>query len=226
MKRLLFAVLFFLTVMTSQAQQITVYAAAGGIASQVEGDELKGFAHWGLHGGVGSNVHFGNNDRWSMTLETDYSCRGIYNHKFSPENFYNIDLNLHYVDIPLTFFFRDPYGSIYIGLGLAYSRLLSQPHGTLDYRPEIFFPDTNDMGFLKNDLAGALEIKFYIWRGLQFSTRFQYSLIPVKKDWHFQYGDQQWANNCYNSSLTFRLLWEFGHEDKPSHYNRNKKRRR
>ena len=161
-----------------------------------------------------------------MTVETDYSCRGIYNKKHNTENYYNIDLDLHYVDIPLTFFFRDPYGGLRIGLGAVYSRLVSQPHGTIEYHPTYFVPDSTDMKFLKNDLAGALEIRFDIWKGLQFSSRLQFSLIPIKKDWHFQSGDETWSNDCFNTSLTFRLLWEFGYNDRPSSHYKYKRRRR
>ena len=226
MKRLPLIVFCLLLLPSLQAQRISSYAVAGVIASQIEGDELKGFSHWGLHGGVGAIAQLDDIDRWSLSLEADYSCRGIYNQKYSADNYYNIDMDLHYVDIPLTLFFRDPFGGLQIGVGAVYSRLVSQPHGTLKYRPDYFFPDTNDMQFLKNDLSGALEVRFNIWKGLQFSTRFQYSLLPIKKQWHFYSGEKVWANNCYNSSLTFRLLWQFGYEDKPSHYKHNKKRRR
>ena len=226
MKQIIIVTVFLLLALPMQGQRITAYATIGGIASQVEGDELKGFSHWGLHGGVGAAAFFDNNDRWILTIETDYSCRGIYNHKYGIDNLYNIDLDLHYVDIPVTFFFRDPYGGLQIGAGVVYSRLVAQPHGTIEYRPTYFLPDTNDMTFLKNDVAGAIEIRFSIWRNLQFSTRFQYSIIPIKKDWHFLFdGEQPWSNNCYNSSLTFRLLWQFGYEDKPLYHKKYRRRR-
>ena len=226
MKQILIATVFLMLALPMKGQYISAYVTAGGIVSQVEGDELKGFAHWGLHGGVGALTKFGDSDRWMMTIETDYSCRGIYNHKYNTDNYYNIDLDLHYVDIPLTFFFRDPYGGLLIGAGLVYSRLVAQPHGTVEYFHTYPTPDSTDMTFLKNDIAGALEIRFDIWKGLQFSTRFQYSLIPIKKDWHFQSDNQTWSNDCYSSSLTFRLLWQFDYDDKPSHHRKFKKIRR
>lgn len=226
MRKTVIIIAFIMLALPMQGQQISAYAIAGAITSQVEGDELKGFAHWGLHGGVGAVVYLDDIDRWMMTVETDYSCRGIYNKKHNTENYYNIDLDLHYVDIPLTFFFRDPYGGLRIGLGAVYSRLVSQPHGTIEYHPTYFVPDSTDMKFLKNDLAGALEIRFDIWKGLQFSSKLQFSLIPIKKDWHFQSGDETWSNDCFNTSLTFRLLWEFGYNDRPSSHYKYKRRRR
>ena len=76
---------------TLQAQRIHAYALGGAITSQVEGDELKGFNHWGLTGGVGVIANLDDYDRLSLAIETDYSCRGISNHKFNNENFYNIN---------------------------------------------------------------------------------------------------------------------------------------
>ena len=226
MKRTLTLLLFSLLLATpSQAQRIHGYSFAGGIASQVEGDELKGFNHWGLTGGVGAIADLDDNDTWSLTVETGYSCRGIYNNKHNTENFYNIQLNLHYVDIPLTLFFHDPYGGLRIGVGLVYSRLVRQPHDTIIYNPNYFIPDTTDMSFLKNDLAPALEFRFNIWKGLQFSARYQYSIIPIKRNWHYQYAGETHANNFYGSSIAFRLLWQFGEDNSYNHSKKAKRRR-
>lgn len=207
-----------------KAQSINAFVLAGTAASQVEGDELKGFNHWGLHGGVGAWIGFDEKDRWGMSIETDYTCRGIYNNRMSADSYYNISMNLHYVDIPVTMFFHDPFGGLRLGAGLVYSRLVSQPNGTIKYRPTFFYPDTTDMKFLKNDIAAALEARVDLWKGLQLSIRYQYSLIPVKKDWHFWMEDNVWSNNCYNSSLTLRVIWQFGYDDRPSQSKNNKNR--
>lgn len=229
MKRYITLILMMLAITTLQAQRIHAYADAGAVTSQIEGDELKGFNHWNFTGGIGAIANLDDQDRWSLAVETDYSCRGVYNRKYNSANYYNIDLNLHYVDIPLTLFFHDPYGGLYIGAGLTYSRLVSQPHGRIDYRPTYFIPDTNDMQFLKNDIAAAIEFRCKLWKRMQLSVRYQYSIIPVKKDWHFQQKElgvdemRGWSNDCYNSSLSFRLLWQFGDDETYSHH---KKKRR
>ena len=222
MNRSLALLLILIAAIPIQAQRIHAYTFAGGIASQVEGDELKGFNHWGFTGGVGAVADLDDHDMWSLAVETDYSCRGIYNNKHNSENFYNIKLNLHYVDIPLTLFFHDPYGGLRIGVGLVYSRLVQQPHGTIVYNPNHFIPDTTDMAFLRNDLAPAVEFRFNIWKGMQFSARYQYSIIPIKRNWHYQYADNTYSNNFYGSSIAFRLLWQFG-EDRPP-YKQNRRR--
>ena len=216
--------LTILAASTLQAQRIHAYAFGGAITSQVEGDELKGFSHWGFTGGVGTFTDLDEQDMWSLAIETDYSCRGIYNHKFNPENYYNIRLNLHYVDIPITLFFRDPYGGLRIGVGLVYSRLVRQPHDTVVYNPNYFIPDTTDMTFLKNDRAPAIEFRFNVWKGLQFSARYQYSIIPIKRNWHYQYAGNTYSNNFYGSSIAFRLLWQFGEDNSSSRYKTKKRR--
>lgn len=226
MKKILLTLFMALTLTAAQAQRIHAYVAAGTVTSQIEGDELKGFSHWNATGAVGAIAQLDNRDRWSLYVETGYACRGVYNQRRSSQNYYNIKLDLHYVDIPLMVSFHDPYGGMRVGLGFVYSRLLGQPHGTVDYRPEYFIPDSSDMSFLKNDIAPAIEFRFDLWKRLQFSARYQYSLIPVKKDWKFtqiERGEENtWYNDCYNSSLMFRLLWLFGDDGSYSH----KKKRR
>lgn len=196
------------------AQYINAYVTAGAITSQIEGDELKGFSHWGFHGGVGALVRFDDEGRWALSVESDYSARGVYNNLHNSQNLYNIDMTLHYVDIPLTFFYKDPVGGLRFGIGPVYSRLVQQPHGEINFRPSHFLPDTTDMSFLKNDLALAAEIRFPVWSNLYFSARYQYSLFPVKKGWSFTEGDRTWQNDCYNQSIIFRLLWQFGEPEK------------
>lgn len=225
MKRIVLIFIATLIAIPLQAQRIEAYLSLGAITSQVEGDELKGFSHWGINGGVGAWIKLDDRGTWGLSVETDYSCRGIFNNSGSAENYYNIDLDLHYIDIPLTAFFRDPYGGLKIGAGIVYSRLVSQPHGYIRYTPTYFIPDTSDMQFLKNDIAVAAEARFAIWKGLQFSARFQYSIIPVKKDWHFTMQDESWANNCYNSTLTLRLIWQFGYDGQTSRHKKTSRYR-
>lgn len=215
MKRTVLLLLALAALLPLQAQRIHAYVSAGGIASQIEGDELKGFNHWGFSGGVGAIANLDDNGTWALTVETGYSGRGVYNNRHSAENLYNININLHYIDIPVTLLFKDPYGGLRIGVGLVYSRLVQQPHDSIAFRPTFFAPDTSDMTFLKNDLAPAVECRFTIWRNLQMSVRYQYSVIPIKKGWGFTENkgkatEKSWSNDCYNQAVTFRLIWEFG----------------
>ena len=100
-----------------------------------------------------------------------------------------------------------------LGAGLAYGRLVQQPHGTLQYDEHSLIPDTTDLTFLRNDLAAIIDARFTIWRGLQLNLRWQHSLLPIKRDWLFKQinGVQYttYTNNCYNHAITIRLIYQF-----------------
>ncbi len=214
------------------AQRIHAYLAAGATVSQVEGDELKGFKKWGATGGVGAMVRLTDNGRWKMSVEASFAQRGFRNKNRNP---YNTNLTLNYIDIPVTFFFHDNHGGLDVGAGLLYGRLVKQPHGDIDHI-STFLPDSTDMTFLKNDLAALVDLRFTVWRGLQLNLRFQYSIIPIKKDWMFKEYENKaqirddtprvWYNNCRNISISARLIWEFGTDDNGTAGHKSKRRRR
>ena len=207
-----------------EAQYVNTYVAAGTVTSQIEGDELKGFKHWGFAGGVGAIFRFDAEGTWALSAEAAYSNRGVYNNMHTFDNLYNIRLNLRYVDIPLTLHFKDPIGGIRFGIGPVYSRLVQQPHDTIAFNPDHFMPDTSDLTFLRNDLSLAAELRFTVWENLQLSVRYQHSLIPIKKGWKFTENGNTWENDCYNQSVTLRLLWQFGEQDKPSRHKASTRR--
>lgn len=236
MKKILYiAALFSFFVLQSplcQAQRIHGFVSSGMTLSQIEGDELKGYRKWGYIGGVGAIVGFDRHDTWNLSVEALFSQRGAYNGSGDP---YSISLTLNYVDIPVMLHYRDPWGGMFLGLGVTYSRLVQQPHSTMKYNPDYFFPDTNDMEFLSNDLMAVVDIRFPVWRSLWLNIRWQYSLIAVKRDWGFTEfrGETPqldangnpvynadgsivmvpkritWKNDCVNNTLVFRLIWQF-----------------
>ena len=228
---LMLLVMHLSTVTPLMAQRIHAYVAAGATVSQVEGDELKGFKKWGGIGGVGAMVKLTDNGRWKMSVEADFAQRGFKNKTRNP---YNINATLNYIDIPVTFFFHDNHGGLDIGAGLLYGRLVRQPHGELDH-PSTFLPDSTDMSFLKNDFAALVDLRFTVWRGLQLNLRFQYSIIPIKKDWMFKEYENEsqiqndnprvWYNDCRNISISARLIWEFGTSNDGGTSHKTKRRR-
>ncbi|MCR4812309.1 MAG: porin family protein [Bacteroidales bacterium] len=232
MKKAFLLTALLLMVTAAQSQRIHAYVAAGATVSQVEGDELKGFKKWGGTAGVGAMVRLTENGKWKMSVEADFAQRGFRNNTRNP---YDINLTLNYIDIPITFHFHDNKGGLEVGAGLLYGRLVRQPHGELDH-PSTFIPDSTDMSFLKNDFAALLDLRFTVWRGLQLNLRFQYSIIPIKKDWKFsEYENESqiqndnpnvWYNNCRNISIGVRLIYEFGTGDDNGIVGKRSKKRR
>ncbi len=196
------------------SQVITAYPAVGLTLSQIRGDELRGFKKAGFSAGVGALVNLSDNERWKLSMEAAYSQRGAHNNTTDPYALQHFTLN--YVDIPVSVHFNDPFGGMTFGLGLTYSRLVQQPHGSIYYRPNVFVPDTSDFTFLKNDLCAAIDFRFPLWRNLYLNVRYQHSLFAIKKEMHFtEYinaaGDYDtWTNDLYNSSLTIRLIYLLG----------------
>lgn len=229
--------LLLLTTATTQAQRrqnsqvIRAYPVLGATASQIRGDELRGFRKWGFTAGVGAIVDLTSNGQWQMSMEADFSQRGAFNNTHDPYSIFNFTMN--YVDIPLSVHFTDPYGGMTFGLGLVYGRLVQQPHGLIIYQPGYFEPDTSDMRFLKNDLSAAFDVRFPIWRGLTLNIRYQLSLFPIKRNWSFtgqhHVGEREittWQNNLYNSSLSLRLLYVFGDDRYYKKYNKVSKKKK
>ena len=209
---------------------IHAYPVAGLTLSQIEGDELKGFKCPGFTAGVGAIFPLDRNEMWHFSVEATYSQRGARN-VVNPDPYKLNGLTLNYVDIPIAIHFTDPYGGITVGAGVGYSRLVQQPHGEIQFKDTYFIPDTSDMTFLRNDIPFIFDVRFPLHENLQFCFRWQYSLIPIKKEWTFTgifngTNVETWSNDCYNSSLSFRLLYEFGGSSKSRHGKKNPYRRR
>lgn len=222
MKRLL-PLLLLLLPLSVHGQRIHAFLSSGLTVSQVEGDELKGFKQIGYTGGIGALASISASNQWGLSVETLFSQRGALSSYDTRYYLYHLDLKVNYVEIPVMLHWQDPWGGMLVGVGLSYGRLVRQPHGMIGYDSLFFMPDTNDMTFLKSDLMAVADIRFTIWRGLQLDIRWQYSLLPIKKDWLFyKYNGysvdasgnrtNRWitsSNNCYNNSISIKLIWQF-----------------
>lgn len=224
-KRIILLCLTVLMMGTADAQRrgrssgtvINAYPVLGATVSQIEGDGLKGFRKWAFTAGVGATFPLDRDQLWDASIEATFSRRGAMN--ISPRPYRLYGMSLDYVDIPVMIHFTDPKGGLTVGAGLSYSRLVQQPHGEIFFSPQYFIPDTSDMTFLKNDLAIVGDIRFPIWENLMLDFRWQYSLFPIKRDWHFiKYEDdgtpQEVVNNCYNNSIAIRLMYIFGQDNR------------
>ena len=206
---LLLAFLSFLS-FNARTQRIHGFVSSGVTFSQIEGDELKGFRKYGYTGGVGALTAISSNGRWGVSVEALFSQRGAYDRSGDP---YAMTMTLNYVDIPVLIHYQDPYGGMLLGAGITYGRLTAQPNGVILFNPNAFVPDTGDMTFRRNDVCATVDARFTVWKGLQLNLRWQYSLLPVKRDWHFDFIRQgRWTshdNDCYNNTISLRLIYQF-----------------
>lgn len=222
MKRLI-AIALILLPLAANAQRIHAFVTSGITASQVEGDELRNFKKYGYTGGVGALTSLGSSNRWGLSVEALFSQRGSRSTGDTRHYLYRMRLTVNYVDIPVMLHWQDPNGGMLFGLGLNYGRLVSQPHGEMGFNDHFFMPDTTDLKFLPYDFGVVADARFSIWRGLQLGIRWQYSILPVKRDWNFySYNGYEvdaegvrhdrWTtitNDCYNHSISVRLIYQF-----------------
>lgn len=193
---------------------IRAYLSAGATFSQIEGDMLKGYKKLGFGAGIGAITPISTTGRWHLSIEMGYAERGVRERSRDILTQYRIKgMTMGYIDIPLMIHFTDPYGGVMVGAGLCYGVLVRKPHGTIQYSPTYVVPDTSNMGFERNDIAATLGLRFPIWKQhLWLHMRWQYSLMPVKRDWIFrEYRTTddytEYHNDCYNNSITLRLIW-------------------
>lgn len=222
MKKYLFILVLLALSANVQAQRIKAYVAGGFTASQIEGDELYGFDKWGGMFGVGAMAPLMPNNRMKFGVEADYALRGAKNVSGNP---YNINIPLRYVDIPVTIYYNDPKAGFAFGGGLTYGRLVQQPHDSIAFGPA-FVPDTNNLHFLTNDFLFHMELRFQVWEWFFFSVRYQRSIMPVNR---MTFAEEAglvtnvYTNDCFNSSVQCRLLFQFGDPRESSKGYRGKK---
>src|ERR1035438_340859 len=108
------------------AQRIQGALSAGVNITQVDGDDIYGFKHYGLNIGPSVLIPFTKSKKWDVQLELLYSQVGSYE-KYAPVDtlprpYYH--LNLDYVQIPVIVHFTDK-NVVSGGLGISYGQLVN-----------------------------------------------------------------------------------------------------
>ena len=107
-----------------RAQIIKGEVFAGGILSQVDGDECYGFKKIGVHAGAGALIPLTN---WmDVGLEVLFSQKGAYKRDSLVSNStypYAYNLKLNYVEVPLMLYVTDK-DAVSFGIGASYGRIV------------------------------------------------------------------------------------------------------
>ncbi len=128
MKRIRIFVLFLAFVIAAptllRAQIIKGEVFAGGILSQVDGDECYGFKRIGVHAGAGALIPL---TSWmDVGLEVLFSQKGAYKRDTLVSNStypYAYNLRLNYVEVPLMLYLTDK-DAVSFGIGASYGRIV------------------------------------------------------------------------------------------------------
>lgn len=187
---LLLFVMLFMYSNNANAQLFKAFVSSGVSISQIDGDEEYGFKRVGFSGGLGVMAPLNPKQPekgFQLSMELLFSQRGAYESNIADPFAY--DCKLNYVDIPFFIHYIDPIGGVTVGLGLQYGRLVksSEKWTMTDTmirgmdRPL----DTVNTKFLKNDLSIVADVRFTLWRNFKLDLRYQYSLLPIRKDFTF-----------------------------------------
>ncbi len=179
----------------------------GGNFTQVDGDNFAGYHKVGIN--AGGIVYARLVDQLAVSLEILYSQKGSRGHKTQLSNtkVYNIlqyDINLNYAEIPVMLNYFDKRKS-HFGAGFSYSQLINSKETV---RTEPAFNTTvnlDDYPFKKMDLNFIVGGSLHLWQGLFLNARFQYSLIPIRKNIYPEFGRAEQYNNMW----TLRLMYLF-----------------
>ncbi len=221
---------------TATAQLFKANVSAGFAISQIDGDELYGFKHLGFSGGVGVMMPIipdKTDEGFQLSTEILLSQRGATNNHLTDPFEYHC--NLTYIDVPLMIHYVDKRGGVTLGAGIQYGRLISTKESWTLYDTMINGMDRplniNDHNFKKNDLSVVADFRFTIWRNFKFDVRWQYSLLPIRKDVGFfnSYNPdddyyKSWYRDYKTHSLTFKIIYVFNEDNYT--YRRTKYRRR
>jgi hypothetical protein len=186
---------------------------AGGNFTQVDGDRYAGYHKVGVN--VGAIVYAHIAPKLAASMEILFSQKGSRDNgaQFTVSNNYvitdyNIDLN--YAEVPIMINYFDKRKSNF-GVGLSYAQLISSNEKveTIEPLSGVVTPipsfNQDNHPFKKMDLNVLVGGNIKLTGGLFLNVRFQYSIVPIRRDMHPELSRAPQHNNMY----VLRLMYLF-----------------
>jgi hypothetical protein len=192
--------------MGAGAQRFNGGILAGGLVSQVDGDNNEGYHKVGILGGGFVSLKLSPHS--SFVLEMEYIQKGARKNADTLTNMDTTFLNrLHYLELPLLYQFTfanrvqaeiGPAADIFLG---SYEEVngLEPPYLTVPYRPLT--------------LCGIVGISCFITDHLKAGFRFNYSLMSIRTEPVAGSRKLLFENGQYNNVLSLALSWYFKPRD-------------
>jgi hypothetical protein len=175
--------------------------------TQVDGDNFAGYHKVGLN--VGGIMYANLADHLAASMEILYSQKGSRAHIVVPSNsqtyiINKYSINLDYAEVPIQLNYFDKRKS-HFGAGFSIAALANSSE-SVETTPAYPISNLNaKFPFKKLDLNFILGGSLHLTKGLFLNLRFQYSLIPVRKDNPPEIGRAEQYNNMW----TLRLMYLF-----------------
>lgn len=112
------------------------------------------------------------------------------------------NINLNYAEIPVLIHLHDKRKS-HVGLGLSYAQLISA-NENIRTSPDAAY-DPSKYPFLKRDINFIVSGNLHLIKGLYGNIRFQYSVIPIRKNVDYEFA----RAHQYNNLWVIRLMYLF-----------------
>lgn len=207
---------FLLISVSAKAQPIfmdethTFYGALTAAASfaQIDGDNYAGYSKTGFIAGGG--VYIRVVDNMAMSMEILYSQKGSLG-KGTPNStngsfdIQSYKVNLNYAEVPFQLWYFDKHNH-HFGGGFSYSQLINSTEESVT-KPDQHI-NTDKYPFRKMDINLVLSANFRIWKGLYTGLRFNYSLLPIRKDANVPpgFGRAEQYNNVVALKFTYLFM--------------------
>ncbi len=178
---------------------------AGVNLCQVDGDKYAGYFKSGVN--AGAVLYARLNEKLSLSMELLFVQKGARSNfrQSSSSKIYTIvsqNINLNYAEIPVLIHLHDKRKS-HVGLGLSYAQLISA-NENIRTSPDAAY-DPSKYPFLKRDINFIVSGNLHLIKGLYGNIRFQYSVIPIRKNVDYEFA----RAHQYNNLWVIRLMYLF-----------------
>jgi hypothetical protein len=185
------------------AQRFNGGIFAGGLVSQVDGDNNEGFHKLGFLGGGLVSLRVSPHSSFQMELEyIQKGSRGT-----DTINYTDFLMRFHYLEVPLLYQYTFA-KRFSLEAGPAMDVLL----GSYEERDGIEVPGIYAEPLRNVTLAGIFGVSGYITTHLKVNFRFNYSLLSIRQPSETYPADYRyilWQKGQFNNVLSLSLLWYF-----------------
>ena len=174
---------------------------AGANFTQVDGDTYYGYNKTGMN--LGGAVYIKVGESMALSMELLYVQKGSKGKPLSTStiSIQKYDINLNYAEVPLQLYYFDRHKH-HFGGGFSYARLISSKENMVT-TPVIPVVD-GQYPFRKSDVNFLITGNFHIKKGFFIGARFQYSLMPIRKNnTPPNLGRPEQFNNVWNIRLMY-----------------------
>jgi len=200
MKYFFFTIVLFISINSfSQVKGFSGGFFAGGVTSQVDGDNYSGYNKFGIDIGVFTRFNF--DKKWFGTLELSYINKGS---RFEDAVAYKCyKLVVNYIEMPIYVTFKPKHikkiTQLSFDVGLAPAVLVNAKEDTKCLEP-IEPKYYNVRRFDVSTLVGA---NWNFTNNIKIGVRFLYTVIPIKDNEPFNF----YKSGSYNNVLVLNLFY-------------------